>query len=541
MNKSMRLRALLHYGHFPEELPPPFNTVDFAKFRKSIGTAWAAAQQQYPKTSAEMFNVPRVKGVRRDLSIVNPIAQYHLSRLVSDNWVEIRNFLSSAPNPSGIDIAAGPDRAVATPEFAYIALKRAEIAGSYDHILISDISRFYSTLYTHTIPWAMHGKVWCKDNINNPIYHQKTGSKLDVAVRKGNDNQTMGIPVGPDTSRILSEILAVAIDKELIAKLDIPHNGIVRNVDDWCIGFDTTSATEDAISTLATLCKKYELDINGDKTSAMPTGKLLPSTWVTTLRDMEISKDNRRQGRDVEHYFNTAFHLADQYNNDNVLNFAVKRSIGMRITRSNWHRYETYLLRAIRSNPTTWPVVVRILASYKARGFSVGLEKCKKVIVDTCRKAAPNDRHFEVAWSLFLAKALQISLTKDELEPVCALESGTCALIALDLRSLGLAPNDLDMTVWQQAMNGAGLRSPNWMLSYEAATKGWMAGTTDYIGADPYFETLRSKGISFYDTRRNVKDIRSYRPRPISPALAALIAGIQIEDLRFVGGQLSIV
>ena len=47
MSKSERLKALLGAGYFPEELPPSFTTVDFAKYRRSIGVAWAALQN-YP-------------------------------------------------------------------------------------------------------------------------------------------------------------------------------------------------------------------------------------------------------------------------------------------------------------------------------------------------------------------------------------------------------------------------------------------------------------------------------------------------------------
>ena len=97
MSKSERLKALLAAGFFPEELPPSFTTADFAKYRRAIGTAWAALPNypQYPKTSPERFSIPKVTEWRRELAIVNPIAQYHVAKLIADDWQQISKHLSS--------------------------------------------------------------------------------------------------------------------------------------------------------------------------------------------------------------------------------------------------------------------------------------------------------------------------------------------------------------------------------------------------------------------------------------------------------------
>jgi hypothetical protein len=260
--------ALLGAAYFPDELPPPFTTASFAKFRKAIGAAWSAIPGDYPRSVPEIFSIPRAKGVRRDLSIVNPIAEYHVAKLIADDWVAIRKHLRSCNfGATPLEIMVGEQRAVAAPDFRLIALRHAEISASYDHILVADISRFYGTLYTHAIPWALHSKAWSKQHLNTPPYNASLGAKLDRAVRKGNDNQTIGIPVGPDSSRIISEIVAVSVDAELRNKLKISSQSTLRNVDDWYIGFDTAGQAEDAIATIAAACRTYQLEIHPDKTN----------------------------------------------------------------------------------------------------------------------------------------------------------------------------------------------------------------------------------------------------------------------------------
>jgi len=526
MTKDERLLALLGRGYFPDELPPPFTTASFAKYRNAIGKSWAAAQPHYPKTVPEIFSIPRAKRVRRDLSIVNPIAEYHVSKLIADNWVALRKHLKSCNfAPALLEITDSGERAVPTPDFRLISLKQAEISATHDNLLIADISRFYGTLYTHAIPWALHTKPWAKLNLNSAVYSASLGAKLDVAVRKGNDNQTIGIPVGPDSSRILSEIVAVAVDTEIRERLNIPVSSVLRNVDDWYIGFDTAGQAEDAIAVIATACRTFQLEIHPDKTRSAHAGVMTDAVWPTMLRQSRFRISASDQGQDIEHFFALAFDYARENSIQNVLDFAIKRTMSLKVHPANWHRYETYLLKAVRANTTTLPAVVQIFASYNAMSYPIGTSRVAKLIRDLIRRCAPTGSHAEVAWALFLAKALKVPLSASDVAPVSSLESSTCALIALDLRSINLIAGPLDTSLWEQSMNNAGLQSSNWLLAYEANIKGWLpVAAPNYVDAHPYFAVLKKYGVSFYDIKKNVKHIKARKPKGPSTALAQYLA-----------------
>jgi hypothetical protein len=157
--------------------------------------------------------------------------------------------------------------------------------------------------------------------------------------------------------------------------------------------------------------------------------------------------------------------------------------------------------------------------------YPLGTDRIAKLILDLVRRFAPTGSHAEVAWALFLAKALKIRLKAADLGPVLGLESSVCALITLDLRSVGLIAGALDTSIWQQSMNDAGLQSSNWLLSYEANIKGWLPfGAPNYVDAHPYFGVLKKYGISFYDVKKNVKHIKARKPKGVSPALAQYLA-----------------
>lgn len=526
MNKAQRLGALLAHGYFPEELPPPFNTLDLAKHRNHVIAAWAAIPGDYPKTTPEAYSNPRIRRIRRNLALVNPIAQVHLSKLICNNWAVIRKHLKKSKYALELpEVQLDKDRAVPKPDFSLVALRRIEIASLHDHALISDISRFYGTLYTHAIAWALHGKAWSKLNLNTPAFKSSLGNQLDIAVRKGQDNQTIGIPIGPDTSRILSEIIAASIDTHVERTLSLGSARAFRHVDDWHIGFDNAGEAEDAIATLAAACREYELELNAEKTRSMHAGSVVDGIWATELRQFHFDTSVGSQAKGIEHFFAKTFQFAADFPEQNVLSYAVKRTKSLRVQPDNWRMYESFLLKAVRANPTVTPDVVEILVSYNHNKYSIDRPRISKLIADLVHKNAPLAHHAEVAWALFLAKGLKIKLARKSAQAVSTLESSTCALLALDLRRSGLIEGKLDTSLWEQSMTQDGLKSNMWLLAYEADLKGWLQDNpVNFVDSDPYFSILKKKMISFYDVKKNVTHITKQKPRPPSSALLNYLA-----------------
>lgn len=521
---STRLRALLATGYFPEELPPPFTTESFARFRRSIGVAWSALPAHYPKSVPDLYSGPRHHGWRRDFALVNPVAQYHVAKLIADNWVDIVKHTGNTYSAEALRISEDGARAVPKPDFELVRLRHLEITAQFDYVLVADISRFYGTLYTHAIPWALHTKAWCKTYLNTPAFRATLGDKLDLAVRRGNDNQTLGVAVGPDTSRILSEIVIAAVDEVLRAKLGLSRDRAVRHVDDWYIGFDTLGEAEAARAVLSAACRDFQLEIHPEKTRCVHVEMEGASPWPAALRSINIASGGAAQRRSLEHFFSEAFRFAREYPSENVSLFAVSRSRQFAVKPENWHIYETYLLKAARANATTLPAIVQIFASYRRSGFTLGTTRIGKLIEDVVRSCAPMAFHAEVAWALFLAKVLAIQLPAASLAPVSELDSAVCALLALDLQSRGLIDGALDVSLWQQSMNTAGLGSNMWLLAYEADLKGWLTPSAPFVEADPYFRELKSRSISFYNIKKNVKDIKMVKPKLSSSSLVELLA-----------------
>jgi Reverse transcriptase (RNA-dependent DNA polymerase) len=236
------------------------------------------------------------------------------------------------------------------------------------------------------------------------------GNQLDVTVRQGQLNQTIGIPVGPDTSRVIGEIIGVGIETILEQSLKEFKHRAQRYVDDLNIGFDENESVEQILSTITKAFSNFELDINIDKTTIFGVGETLAPEWLSPLRRIGVGRVAAQQQDDLEHYLKNALFYADQNPRDQVLVYAIKRSRSFPLANSVWPYYVGFLLRICRKDARCIPVVAQILIESKHRGRPIDINLVEKYVGDTVRRSSETHSYFEVSWALFLAKALRIKV-----------------------------------------------------------------------------------------------------------------------------------
>jgi hypothetical protein len=186
---------------------------------------------------------------------------------------------------------------------------------------------------------------------------------LDKAVGAGQQGQTIGIPIGPDTSRILSELIAVEI--ETIARQHIPDldDRAVRYVDDILLGLKETETPPAVLSGLSIALYDFELELNAEKTVTHGMGCPHSPEWINYIRTFELSTRPSRQRGDLDSFFEQAFYLADANPRDNVLLFAVKRAASFDIHMSNLAHLVNWFLYAARRSPSCLSFVAEYLAA----------------------------------------------------------------------------------------------------------------------------------------------------------------------------------
>ena len=91
----------------------------------------------------------------------------------------------------------------------------------------------------------------------------------------GQDQQTVGIPIGPDTSLLMAELIMQRCDETLL--LNLPNLKGHRFIDDYELSFQTRTEAEEAFHLLDACLADFELALNPKKTRVLE----LPPSGVT--------------------------------------------------------------------------------------------------------------------------------------------------------------------------------------------------------------------------------------------------------------------
>lgn len=142
---------------------------------------------------------------------------------------------------------------------------RLEKKFSKMHLL--DVSKCFASIYTHSISWAIKGDQHSKDNRKAVTF----GGQFDELMQKMNYNETAGICIGPEVSRIFAEVILNRIDSDIDAQalLENLHYGsdyeIRRYVDDYIV-FCNSEATAKALTRIISASlSRFKLNLNEQK------------------------------------------------------------------------------------------------------------------------------------------------------------------------------------------------------------------------------------------------------------------------------------
>lgn len=123
--------------------------------------------------------------------------------------------------------------------------------------LYLDLSNFYHTLYTHSIPWMITGKAEAKKDRKNGF-----ANTLDKLITSCQYDETHGIPTGNLLSRIIAELYMCYFDKRM------ENNNFIytRYVDDVVFPFTLEAEKEDFLKEFSLICRENNLLVNDNKT-----------------------------------------------------------------------------------------------------------------------------------------------------------------------------------------------------------------------------------------------------------------------------------
>lgn len=513
----MKIEPLLRKGYFPKELPPPFTTKYFSRNFDSIEISWnkmkselgrtnSEYKDKYKKSKCALFSIPKGNYSRRNIEIPNPFHHSILCKTICDNWTEIDDFYKkSTISLSRPIINTSKGRAVKNLK-TFSNFKQECLIDSFDKMyeLKTDISWFYPTLYTHTIPWALHGKNVAKNDKSDNLF----GNTLDKNMRNCKHGQTTGIPIGPDTSLIIAEIVTCGID-QLLQEILGSIKGY-RYYDDVYFYFSSREEAEKGLKKLQYILTDFQLSINEEKTNITRFPSTFDEIWVIQLNSFvfrnNIEKHEtdraREQRTDIERYFKLTLYLANEYPDYSVLAYAITRFENVPIFKANWNLFESLILKSAILNPLLLQQIVPLLVAYDEL---VDRTKICNVVEEIIKNHAPMGHSFEISWALWLAKTFNTEINNDNMaEDIFESSDVIPIIIALDLMNENLIDSSLDLSTLIEKINEDSLFEEKWLLTYESIIHDWLPPINpNPLETNEYFKILKDHDVKFYD--ENIK------------------------------------
>lgn len=525
MSKKNVMEALLSQGYFPKELPPAFTTDDFGREANSILSDWSSSplfkiepqkirkkriRDSYnyilPNAEIEVISTPKRGYERRDVHITHPLPQALLTSEMATHWRVLQRWLSRQRySMDEIQVSSNYPRAVKGINFALHRVKKGYVEASADWLVKTDITRFYPSIYTHSIPWAAYGKERVKGNLG--VYKGSLADRLDVLVRACNRNQTVGIPIGPETSRILAEIISSRIDDDFHSlQPGLNADAVDRLQDDWFIGLKSLEAAERALASIIGVYRSYGLDINGSKTSVARMVAHTEEAWVSELGAFLSHRSGPLSGGRLREFLTLTLRLQTQHQKHAVTNYALSVLENHRTSKDDVEILESFLLKAAVVAPGSMSRVCELLLNIEHDTKAISRRRVGPRLIELAARNLTNGNLYEAIWQLYALRGLGISVNSKEISQLAEIcTSSALGLVLLDLDSRGLFARKLPKAKWEADSTKERVRCDwIWLLAYEGFRHGWLNDAKKVMN-DDFFAPMAARNVVFYDPKRNVR------------------------------------
>lgn len=318
----------------------------------------------------------------RPLQILHPLVYVDLVKEITknNNWKTIRKKFKDFQSDERIKCISLP--IVSTSSKSDTAetilnwwenLEQSQIMYALDfaYCIHTDITDCYSSIYTHSIPWALHTKAWAKT-------HRKTnciGNNIDKRIQWLQNGQTNGIPQGSILMDLIAEMVLGYADTILLKKIDlvkIIDFKILRYRDDYRIFSAKKDDAEIIIKLLSDILAELNLKLNSNKTFLSNDLVLDAIKQDKIYWDIQYASFTQKVNKKTEFKISIQKHLiqikilGDKYPNCGSLGKSLTNLYKLRIASLEKEPTDIYQLISIivdimQNNPRTVEICIAIL------------------------------------------------------------------------------------------------------------------------------------------------------------------------------------
>lgn len=334
-----------------------------------------------------------------------------------------------------------------------------------------------------------------------------------MLVRSCNRNQTVGIPIGPESSRIIAEIISSRIDYDLFQQIHDDHEdlqNIDRLQDDWFVGVDSLEDAEYFLSVICSVYRHYGLEINGSKTSVERVVNIAEDEWISEIRAFLVHRIGPISGGRLKELFSLCLRLQVKYPQANVIGYVLSIVEGGSFTDTDVCLLESFMLKAATISPLSLDKICKIILNVNHYSKNISIPRITSRFTKLTETSLKNGNTYEAIWLLYAIRGLRSKLKSTTISQVIEVTpSSSLALILLDMESKGLVAHKLPKSSWENMVDSDLIRIDwSWLLSYEGVRHGWLPDRKNVM-KDPFFAAMNSRDVTFYDSNRNVISSKS--------------------------------
>lgn len=213
----------------------------------------------------------------RPLELTHPVLYVALAHLFTNesNWSVLterfrsfkRDTIEVASIPPGKSFDKKSNKAEQIRKWWEKSEQRSvELGLEYSYISETDISDCYSSMYTHSVAWAIHGRDEAFERQRNK---DLLGNKVDDVLMAMHHRQTNGIPQGSAMYDFIAELVLGYIDTLLFAAINdegIEDYRIIRFRDDYKIFTKNPTDGKKILRVISDTLVDFGLRLNATKT-----------------------------------------------------------------------------------------------------------------------------------------------------------------------------------------------------------------------------------------------------------------------------------
>lgn len=492
-----RLYRLLAYGYFPKELPPIFSTRTFARETVRLTDIDQYASNKWQRSSPYLLQ--QKAHYRRRLDILCPNAILKQAALIAENYAELKmRFSPLSGNCSRPAFNRKTKFQRAVRPFAIgrgYAQKKLELRSRFPLILKLDIKNYYRSVYTHSISWAIHGKEYAKTHFRE----DNLGNNLDHAFQQGQDGQTIGIPTGPDTSFIISELILCSILDIMLSNGDLKNDRFIRYYDDIEYGCESEEQAHRILASFEDILRDFELEVNPDKVQMFSGPQHIESPWLFRLREFEGMEGIKADL--LMEMFSFVAELAHTYPHDHVFRYFLRKMRTAIVAKEAWHSYQHILLSVFQENRGNAKEVFDQFSLYRHIGWRIDGKALKEALDRKVQQQLARGPTSELSWALYGYILFAVKIGTDLAKRVLQKGDVPSKVLVTKLifqQKLALK-SEINAVVrsWGEDV----LNSSEWLLAYEVLQNSWhnRYAQVRFPQNKALYEFMQDSNVSFLD------------------------------------------